>query len=110
LTLTERAANRIKELLGNNSEHVGVKIGVRRRGCNGYSYTMNYATAEDLEKKPSDYEIIDSHGVKVFVDNKAIFYLVGTVMDFEETPLASEFTFINPNSKGECGCGESFNV
>eukprot|EP00595_Chromulina_sp_UTEXLB2642_P000308 CAMPEP_0196762808 /NCGR_PEP_ID=MMETSP1095-20130614/2850_1 /TAXON_ID=96789 ORGANISM="Chromulina nebulosa, Strain UTEXLB2642" /NCGR_SAMPLE_ID=MMETSP1095 /ASSEMBLY_ACC=CAM_ASM_000446 /LENGTH=69 /DNA_ID=CAMNT_0042114693 /DNA_START=205 /DNA_END=414 /DNA_ORIENTATION=- len=69
---------------------------------------MNYASKEDLDKKVD--EVVKFHGVTVLVDPKAIFFLVGTVMDFEETLLASEFTFNNPNSKGECGCGESFNV
>ena len=77
-------------------------------GCNGYSYNMNYATQGDLDSKKDD--LVESHGVKVLVDPKAIFFIVGTVMDFEETELSSEFTFVNPNSKGQCGCGESFNV
>jgi iron-sulfur cluster assembly accessory protein len=108
ITITERAASRIKELLSTKEDAVGVKLGVRRRGCNGYSYTMNYANSDDL--KNSKDELVTAHGVKVFVDPKAIFFVVGTQMDFVETELSSEFTFQNPNSKGECGCGESFNV
>jgi len=108
ITISERAADRIKELLSAKEEAVGVKLGVRRRGCNGYSYTMNYATNEDL--KTTKDEVVTAHGVKVLVDPKAIFFVVGTQMDFVETELSSEFTFQNPNSKGECGCGESFNV
>lgn len=108
ITITERAADRIKVLLSSKEDAVGVKLGVRRRGCNGYSYTMNYATSDDL--KNSKDEVVSAHGVKVFVDPKAVFFVVGTQMDFVETELSSEFTFKNPNSKGECGCGESFNV
>lgn len=108
ITLTENAANRIKEMLINKEDAVGIRISVKRRGCNGYSYIMNYANKGDAQLSKDDK--VESHGVKVFVDPKAVFYIVGTRMDFEESELASEFTFTNPNSKGECGCGESFNV
>ena len=108
IILTERAASRIKEMIKDKDDTVGVKISVKRRGCNGYSYMMNYAQTKDVEAKKDD--IVMAHGVTVLVDPKAIFYIVGTVMDYEETDLSTEFTFTNPNSKGECGCGESFNV
>ena len=108
ITLTERAAERIKEMIQNKEDTVGVKISVKRRGCNGYSYMMNYANTKDVEAKKDD--IVIAYGVTVLVDPKAIFFIVGTVMDYEETDLSAEFTFTNPNSKGECGCGESFNV
>ena len=109
IVLTERAANRIKGMIKDKDDDtIGVKISVKRRGCNGYSYMMNYASKKDVEAKKDD--IVVAHGVTVLVDPKAIFYIVGTTMDYEETDLSTEFTFINPNSKGECGCGESFNV
>lgn len=109
LILTERAATRIKEMIKEKDDDtIGVKISVKRRGCNGYSYMMNYAYNKDVESKKDD--IVKEFGVTVLVDPKAIFYIVGTVMDYEETDLSAEFTFTNPNSKGECGCGESFNV
>jgi iron-sulfur cluster assembly accessory protein len=107
LQLTDTAAIRIRELLEGESAKgaIGIRLGVRRRGCNGLSYTLNYA----FEKPEKDQEM-ESHGIKVFIDPMALFNIVGTKMDWEETELSSEFTFNNPNSKGECGCGESFNV
>lgn len=81
---------------------------MKRRGCNGYSYTMNYSKPDDATNAKD--EKVTAHGVQVFVDPKAVFFLVGTEMDYEETELSSEFKFNNPNSKGQCGCGESFNV
>lgn len=111
IKLTERAAARIKELLEQKDNAIGVRIGVKRRGCNGYSYTMNYVVAgEDTISSKDRDEVVACHGVQVFVDPKAVFFIVGTEMDFIETDVASEFTFTNPNSKGQCGCGESFNV
>ena len=105
LTLTPKAIHRVNELLSQKEDAVGVSFGVKRRGCNGYSYTINYID-ESKEKQP----LYMQDGVQFSVDSKALFTLVGTEVDYEETELASEFTFKNPNAKGECGCGESFNI
>ncbi len=109
IIVTERAADRIKELLNspNGSGAVGILLGVKRRGCNGLSYTLNYQFESHDDKH---HEQMEAHGVKVFIEPMALFSVVGTVMDYEVTDMSSEFTFNNPNSKGECGCGESFNV
>jgi iron-sulfur cluster assembly protein len=79
--LTDNAIARIKDLIGDNEEYVGVKLGVRRRGCNGYSYTMNYATMEETTSKK--FDVVKAEDVFVLVDPKAVFFVVGTVMDYE---------------------------
>ncbi len=108
IALTTKAADRILEMIAGKDDTVGVHLSVKRRGCNGYSYIMNYATNDQVNAGKD--EIVEEHGVTVLVDPKAVFFIVGTTMDWNETELASEFTFINPNVKGECGCGESFNM
>uniref|UniRef100_A0A7S2XZD5 Core domain-containing protein n=1 Tax=Fibrocapsa japonica TaxID=94617 RepID=A0A7S2XZD5_9STRA len=105
IKITEKAAERIKELLSGQDDKIGIRLGVKRRGCNGLSYTMNY-----VDEAPKKDEEVQDHGVRVFVEPMALFHVVGTTMDFEETELSSEFTFKNPNAKGSCGCGESFNT
>ena len=81
---------------------------MRRRGCNGYSYVMNYAKEGETVSRLD--EVIEEKDVKVIVDSKALMFLIGTEMDFVDNEIKSEFVFNNPNSKGECGCGESFTV
>jgi len=107
LTISPTASAHLAVLL-KGSSHIGVRVGVKKRGCNGLSFTMNYV---DDEKEFMKDEIINTvDGVKVFVDPAALFNIVGTVMDWKEDEITSEFTFNNPKSKGSCGCGESFNV
>ncbi|KAL1455961.1 hypothetical protein WDU94_000723 [Cyamophila willieti] len=105
LTLTPSAIIKIKEILSTNKEYAGLKVGVQQRGCNGLSYTLNYAK----EKEKMDEEVVQD-GVRIFIDRKAQLTLLGTEMDFVENKLSSEFVFNNPNIKGTCGCGESFSV
>ena len=105
ITLSDRAANRIKEILSKDQNSSGVRIGVKSGGCAGMSYVMEHA-----KDKNSNDELIEDKGVKVFVDPGAIMYLLGTEMDYKEEEFSSSFVFKNPNETERCGCGESFKI
>ena len=107
ISLTESAVNRIKYLLNQKKDKdiIGIHLSTKLRGCNGNSYVMNYAKT----KNPVD-EHVSYGGVDIYIDNKTLFNIIGTKMDFIDNDTSSEFVFINPNSKGACGCGESFNL
>lgn len=103
MSLTDRAAERIQEIIESSDKPViGVRVGVRNAGCAGMAYTLDYVT----EPVAGDDHIAEK-GVHVWVEPKATLFLLGTVMDFEETKMSSGFTFNNPNQEGACGCGES---
>ena len=103
LSLTDRAADRIKAIMADADRPIaGLRVGVRNGGCAGMSYTMEYAEAA----KPGE-DVVEDRGVRVFVDPKAVLFLLGTEMDFTTTKLASQFVFNNPNQTSACGCGES---
>ena len=106
MSLTEAAAERVKHLMSSRDEPAnGLRIGVRTGGCSGMAYSMDFAD----DKEPLD-EVIEEKGVTLFVDSKALMFLIGTEMDYVEDKLQSGFVFNNPNEKGRCGCGESFHV
>lgn len=106
MTLTEAAADRIRALLSKRGKPaVGIRVGVRSRGCSGLTYTLEYA-----DEKGKFDEIVEDKGVTVLIDPKASMFIIGTEMDYVEDKLQSGFTFRNPNEKGRCGCGESFHV
>ncbi|KAI8902749.1 hypothetical protein BC833DRAFT_572368 [Globomyces pollinis-pini] len=104
MTLTPSAVNRLKELLNSDNPQY-LKIGTKKKGCSGLSYTLDYV--QDIGKFD---EVVIQDGVRLVIDSKALFSLIGTEMDFQQDQLASQFTFSNPNVKGQCGCGESFMV
>jgi iron-sulfur cluster assembly protein len=103
MTLTERAAGRIRDLIEQNEKTlVGVRVGVKNAGCAGMSYTL-----DPVETPDSADDVVHAHGVEVYVDPKAVLFLLGSTMDYEETKLRSGFVFNNPNEVSSCGCGES---
>ena len=107
ISITDAAAERINEIMSNAKDSTiqGVRVNVVTGGCAGMSYEMNYIK----EKAPGD-EVIEDKGVKVYIDPKAIMYLLGTVMDYKKDKFSSSFVFNNPNEIERCGCGESFKI
>ena len=103
MSLTSAAAERITEIIEDSDKPViGVRVGVKNAGCAGMAYTLDYV-AEPV--KGDDH--VSDKGVEVYIEPKATMFLLGTVMDFEQSKMSSGFTFKNPNQTGECGCGES---
>jgi iron-sulfur cluster assembly protein len=103
LTLTDAAADRVKAIIARADRPIaGLRVGVKNGGCAGMSYTMDYAEAA----QPGD-EVVEDKDVRVFIDPKALLFLLGTEMDFQTTKLSSGFVFNNPNQTSACGCGES---
>ncbi len=103
LSLSDAAANRVHDIIAKAERPIaGVRVGVKNGGCAGMSYTMEYAEAAN----PGE-DVVEDKGVKVFVDPKAVLFLLGTEMDYQATKLAAQFVFKNPNQTSACGCGES---
>jgi iron-sulfur cluster assembly protein len=105
ITLTASAADRIRHFIAARGQGIGLRLGVRKTGCSGFAYVVNYAD-EILEND----RIFESGGVKVIVDADSLALVDGTEIDFVRHGLSEAFRFRNPNVKGECGCGESFSV
>jgi len=105
MTLTDAAAARLRALYDKGEQGKLLRIGVKTKGCSGLSYDMTWTDAP-----ASSDEVVKDKGLTVLVDRKASLFLIGTVMDYETRQLESGFTFVNPNEKGRCGCGESFYV
>src|SRR3954447_5766455 len=106
LSGTESAAERSRALLANRRQpSLGIRVGIRSRGCSGLTYTLEYA-----DERGKFDEVVEASGVTVIIDPKATMFILGTEMDWVEDKLQSGFTFRNPNEKGRCGCGESFHT
>lgn len=105
ISLTESAATRIKTFLAARGHGIGLRLAVRKTGCSGFAYVVNYAD----ETQPGDV-VFEDRGVKVCVDLESLPLIDGTIVDFVKQGLNEAFRFRNPNVKGECGCGESFSV
>ena len=105
VSLTQSAADRVKSYLDARGKGVGLRVGIKKTGCNGYAYVVNYADEID------DSDIVfEDQGVKVVVDKESLELIDGTEVDFVKQGLNEAFRFRNPNVTGECGCGESFSV
>jgi iron-sulfur cluster assembly protein len=105
VTLTRSAAERVRSFIASRGQGVGLRLGVRRTGCSGYAYVVNYA--DEVTERD---RVFDCEGVKVVVDADSLSLVDGTEIDFVRHGLSEAFRFRNPNVKGECGCGESFSV
>jgi iron-sulfur cluster assembly protein len=106
VTLSERAADRVREIMAKAEKpYAGLRVGVKNGGCAGQEYLLEYAEAGG----PLD-EVVEDKGVTIFVEPKAVLFLIGTEIDYEVTRLAAKFVFHNPNQTDACGCGESVTI
>ncbi|HUX72791.1 MAG TPA: iron-sulfur cluster assembly accessory protein [Steroidobacteraceae bacterium] len=105
IELTEAAAERVRTHLDKRGGGLGLRLGIKKTGCSGFAYIVNYADAI----LPGD-TVFEARGVKVIVDPASLPLIDGTIVDFLKQGLNEAFKFQNPKAKGECGCGESFSV
>lgn len=105
VSLTESAARQIKKQLEKRGKGVGLKLGVKKSGCSGYAYTLDYSDAVN-----SDDKVFEGFGVKVIVQKNDLAVLDGIQLDYRREGINEAFQFNNPNVTGACGCGESFTV
>jgi iron-sulfur cluster assembly protein len=105
ISLTPAAAERVRTFMASRGKGIGLRLGVKQTGCSGYAYVVSYA--DEIGARDVVFEVSD---VKVVVDTESLKYVDGTEIDFVRQGLNEAFKFRNPNVKGECGCGESFNV
>ena len=105
ITLTESAAERVRNCLAERGSGVGLRLGITKTGCSGFAYVVNYADSIEPEDT-----VFDDAGVAVIVDQSVLEMIDGTEIDFVKQGLNEAFKFRNPKSTGDCGCGESFSV
>jgi iron-sulfur cluster assembly protein len=105
ISITASAAERVRSYLEKRGHGLGLRVGVKKTGCSGYAYVIDYA-----DSIADDDSVFEGEGVKVIVDATSLEIIDGTQVDFVKDGLNEAFKFRNPNVKGECGCGESFNV
>lgn len=105
IQLTENAARRIQQQIARRGSGLGLRVGVKKSGCSGYAYTMDYADAIDAADA-----VFEQHGATVVVKREDLALLEGLTLDFQKQGLNESFKFLNPQAKAYCGCGESFTV
>jgi iron-sulfur cluster assembly protein len=105
IAVTEAAARRIQKQLASRGRGIGLRVGVKKSGCSGYAYVLDYADAI-----AEDDTVFEAHGATVVVKREHLAMLDGLTLDFQRDGLNEAFKFQNPNVKGQCGCGESFAV
>jgi iron-sulfur cluster assembly protein len=106
VSLTTGAAARVKEIMAaSDKDYAGLRVGVKNGGCAGQEYVLEYATAGG----PLD-EVVEDQGVRIYIEPKAVLFLIGTEIDYEVSRLSSKFVFRNPNETDACGCGESVTI
>ncbi len=107
ILLTQKALKEVRNIQETNKipADYGLRVGVKGGGCSGMSYTLGF----DALSRDNDL-VLDADGVKVFIDTKSMFYLMGITLDFSDGLMGKGFTFTNPNATKTCGCGSSFGV
>jgi iron-sulfur cluster assembly protein len=105
MSLTDAAADRLRAIMSDKPDVIGLRLGIKKGGCAGMEYTMTWA---DNQEKFD--EVVEDKGVRLLIEPTAVMYLLGTEMDYCVDKLSSQFVFNNPNQKSACGCGESVNL
>lgn len=105
ITVSDAASEKIQQFMENRGKGIGIRLGVKTTGCSGLAYTLEFV--DELDEYDNVYE---QNGTTIVIDNKSLQYLEGIQVDYVKQGLNEGFEFKNPNSAGECGCGESFTI